>query len=193
MALFLAGLVLFFATHSVSIVAHSWRERMVARLGDVRWQGLYSLVAAGGFGLIVLGYDAARHASPVLYRMPAWTHYVTLVLLAPVFPLLIATYLPGRISAAIRHPMLLAVMLWASGHLIATGTLIDVLLFGVFLGWAIIARISVAMRPARAIRHLPEGRLNDTLVVVVGLAMYAAFLAWAHMFFIGVSPLAGVG
>lgn len=193
MALFIAGLVLFFAAHSVSIVALPWRDRMAVRFGEVRWQGLYSLVAIIGFALIVLGYDGARHASPVLYRMPPWTHYVTLAFLAPVSPLLIATYLPGRIRAATRHPMLLAVMLWAAGHLIATGSLIDVVLFGVFLVWAIADRMSVAIRPARAIRQFPAGRFNDAAAVIVGLVLYAVFLGWAHSFFIGVSPLGGLG
>ncbi|HKJ09036.1 MAG TPA: NnrU family protein [Gammaproteobacteria bacterium] len=193
MPLFIAGLVLFFGVHSVSIVAEPWRNRMVARIGEMRWQGLYSLVAVVGFALIVLGYDGARHASPVLYRPPLWTHYITLVLLLPVFPLLIAAYLPGRIQAATRHPMLLAVMFWAAGHLVATGTVIDVVLFAVFLAWAVVDRISVGLRPLREIRHLPAGRMNDAVIVVVGLAMYAAFLGWAHSFFIGVSPLTGLG
>ena len=193
MPVFIAGLVLFFGVHSVSIVAEPWRNRMVARVGEMRWQGVYSLVAVVGFALIVLGYDGARQASPVLYRPPLWTHYITLVLLLPVFPLLIAAYLPGRIQAATRHPMLLAVMFWAAGHLVATGTVIDVVLFAVFLVWAVADRISVALRPPREIRHLPPGRLNDAVIVVVGLAMYAAFLGWAHSFFIGVSPLTGLG
>lgn len=193
MAWFIAGLVLFFGVHSVSIVAEPWRNRMVARVGELRWQAVYSLVAIVGFALIVFGYDAARHASPVLYRLPLWTHYITLVLLLPVFPLLIATYLPGRIQSATRHPMLLAVMCWAGGHLLATGTIIDLVLFAVFLVWALIDRISVALRAPREIRHLPAARLNDAVIVVVGVAMYAAFLGWAHSFFIGVSPLAGLG
>lgn len=193
MPLFIAGLVLFFAVHSVSIVAEPWRDRMVSRLGEMRWQGLYSLVAIVGFALIVLGYDGARHASPVLYRPPLWTHYVTLVLMVPVFPLLLAAYLPGRIRAAARHPMLLAVVFWAAGHLVATGTVIDAVLFAVFLLWAIADRVSLALRAPREIRHLPAGRWNDAVVVIVGLAMYAAFLGWAHNFFIGVSPLAGLG
>lgn len=193
MTLFIIGLVLFLGAHSVSIVAHSWRDRMVARFGEMRWQGLYSLVAIIGFVLIALGYDGARHTSAILYRLPPWTHYATLVLLVPVFPLLIATYLPGRIQTATRHPMVLAVMFWAAGHLIVTESLIDVVLFSTFFLWSIADRASLAVRPVREIYHLPASPLNDVIVVVVGLAMYAAFLGWAHSFFIGVSPLANPG
>jgi hypothetical protein len=39
--------------------------------------------------------------------------------MVPVFPLLFATCLPGRIQAKVRHPMLAAVKLWAFADLLA--------------------------------------------------------------------------
>ena len=51
----------------------------------------------------------------------------------PVFTLFLAAYLPGRIKGALKHPMLISVMLWALAHLIATGMLANVVLFGGFL------------------------------------------------------------
>ena len=44
--------------------------------------------------------------------------------------------------------MLLAVKFWALAHLLANGTLADVLLFGGFLAWAVADRISVKRRTA---------------------------------------------
>ncbi len=70
----------------------------------------------------------------------------------PVFPLLFAAYLPGRISEAAEHPMLLAVKLSATAHLIANGTLVDVILFGAFFAWAVADSISVKRRPHHANR-----------------------------------------
>jgi uncharacterized membrane protein len=188
-----AGLILFFAAHSASIVAESWRDRMVARLGEMRWQGLYSLVAAVGLILIVQGYGAARGTTAVVYAPPLWTHHVTFLFMLPVFPLLIATYLPGRIRAATRHPMLLAVMLWSVGHLAANGTVADLLLFGAFLVWAVADRVSMAYRTPRPIRGLPPGALNDVIAVVAGLGVYVVLIFWAHAWLFGVSPLAGMG
>lgn len=193
MNLFIVGLIIFFTTHSVSIVAEPWRDRMVGRLGEMGWQGIYSLVSIIGFVLMVWGYGSARGSAAGLYTPPLWTHHVTFLLMLPVFPLLIATYLPGRIQAATRHPMLLATILWAIGHLIANGTLTDVLLFGAFLLWAIADRISVAIRAPRGIRQLAPGRLNDVIALVGGLALYAVFVLWAHAWLFGVSPLAGMG
>ena len=110
----------------------------------------------------------------------------------PVFPLLFAAYLPGRIRSAAKHPMLLAVKLWATAHLLANGTLADVLLFGGFLAWAVADRISVKRRPAVEAHEVPAAPprpANDAIAVVGGLAVYAVFVFWAHRWLIGVSPL----
>jgi uncharacterized membrane protein len=185
----IAGLVLFLGAHSVSIIASGWRDRMLERMGEKPWKGLYSAISIAGFVLIVWGYCEARENPVVLYVPPFCTHYVAAVLMLPVFPLLLAPYFPGRIKASLGHPMLTAVQLWALAHLIANGTLADVLLFGAFLAWAIADRISMKYRPVRAIRAAPPSKLNDLIVVPAGLAIYAAFVLWLHARWIGVPPL----
>jgi uncharacterized membrane protein len=184
----LLGLVIFFGAHSVSIVNDPWRNRMAARMGEWPWKGLYALVSIAGFVLIVWGYGLARQDPVVLYTPPAWLHPVAMVLLIPVFPLLLAAYLPGRIQTAARHPMLAATKLWAVAHLLANGMLADVLLFGAFLVWAVLDRISMKQRAQRAIPALPRARANDIIAVIGGLALYAAFVLWLHGALIG-APL----
>jgi uncharacterized membrane protein len=113
--------------------------------------------------------------------------------MVPVFPLLFAAYLPGRIKSAVKHPMLLAVKVWAVAHLLANGTLADVLLFGGFLAWAVADRVSVKRRTpkeAHAVPSAPARAMNDVIAVVGGLIVYAVFLLWGHRWLIGVSPLA---
>lgn len=55
MGVLLLGLVLFFGMHSVSIVMDPWRDRMVAKMGEWPWKGVYALVSSVGFALIVWG------------------------------------------------------------------------------------------------------------------------------------------
>lgn len=190
MSILLAGLVIFFAVHSVSIFNEPWRDRMVAKLGEWRWKGLYSLLAIIGLVLIVWGYSLARVDPVILYSPPTWLRHVSMLLLAPVFPLLLASYLPGRIQATTRHPMLVAIKLWALAHLLGNGTLADVILFGSFLLWAVIDRISMKHRTARLIPGVPPSKVNDSLAVLLGLVFYAAFVLWLHAWLIGVSPVA---
>ena len=86
--------------------------------------------------------------------------------------------------------MLAATKLWALAHLLANGNLADVLLFGSFLVWAVVDRISLKRRTPPQVPALPSSRVNDVLVVVLGLALYVAFVFRGHEWLIGV-PLLG--
>ena len=101
----------------------------------------------------------------------------------------IATYLPGRIKTASRHPMLAAVKLWASAHLLVNGTLADVLLFGSFLAWAVAVRISLKRRVPAPVPGAPPSRYNDLIVLLAGLGLYALFIWRLHALIIGVPLL----
>lgn len=189
MTYLVVGLCLFLGAHSVSIVAPGWRDRCVARIGAAAWRGLYSLVALAGLVLLIVGYGAARADPMVLYRPPFALRYVNLLLMLPVFPLLLATYLPGRISAGVKHPMLTATKSWATAHLLVNGTLADVVLFGAFLAWAVADRISLKRRAARPIRIAPPNRFNDSIAVIAGLALYVGFFHGLHRWLTGMPLL----
>ena len=188
MSLLIAGLVIFLGVHSVSIFAPAWRDSMSARLGEQPWKILYGVASLIGFVLIVKGYGLARQDPVFLYNPPFWMRHVSALLMLPVFPLLLATYFPGRIKAAVKHPMLTATKAWALAHLLANGTLADVLLFGGFLVWAVADRISVGKRPPRPVKGAPASGLNDLIVIVGGLALYVVFTLWLHERWIGVMP-----
>ena len=191
MSLLVLGLVLFLGIHSVSIVAPAWRDAQVARRGERAWKGMYALASLAGLLLLIHGYGLARLAPVVLYTPPTGLRHLALLLMLPVFPLLFAAYLPGRIQRAARHPMLLAVKLWATAHLLANGNLADVLLFGAFLAWAVADRISVKRRAVqRSVPGAPPGAANDIVAVVGGLGVYAAFLFKVHGWLTGM-PLLG--
>jgi uncharacterized membrane protein len=190
MPLLIAGLVLFLGVHSVAIVAPTFRTRTIQRMGEGAWKGLYALISLAGFVLICYGFGLARQAPVVLYSPPTWLRHMALLVMLPVFPLLIAAYLPGRIKTAAKHPMLAAVKFWAFAHLLANGSLADVLLFGGFLAWAVVDRISVKRRATpQVLRTAPPGPWNDAIAVVLGLAVYALLIGWAHVRLFGVSPL----
>ena len=190
MTIFVAGLLVFLAIHSVSIVAPRWRDAQAGRMGENAWKGLYALVSIASLVAMIYGYGIARQTPVVVYVPPVALRHLTFLLMLPVFPLLIAAYLPGRIKRLSRNPMLLAVILWAVSHLLANGTLNDLLLFGGFLVWAVADLISVSRRAhVRPVPSVPASPMNDVIVVVAGLGLYAFVLLWAHARVIGVSPL----
>jgi uncharacterized membrane protein len=174
MTYLILGLAIFLGIHGVSIVAPAARDRWVAALGANAWRGIYSLISIVGFVLLIYGYGLARQAPVMLYASPQWLRHVALLLMLPVFPLLFAAYLPGRIKTAMKHPMLVAVKAWALAHLLA------------FLVWAVVDRISLKRRVARVVPAAAPSRWNDAIAVVGGLAVYTLTLFWLHRVLIGV-------
>jgi uncharacterized membrane protein len=185
----IAGLIIFFASHSISIINDAWRHKVASRIGEGPWKSAYSIMSIIGVVLIIWGYGIARQTPEILYQTPYWVRHVTVVLMLPVFPLLLAAYLPGRIKTAIKHPMLAAVKLWAVAHLLVNGTVADVLLFGSFLVWAIIDRISLNYRAPLPTPSAAPGKHNDIIAVVGGLVLYVIFLFGLHNWLFGVAPL----
>lgn len=184
------GLLIFLGSHSVRIFAEPWRGARIAAMGLNAWKGVYSIVAIIGFVLIVWGYGLARSAPVVLFSPPVWTKHVAALLTIPAFILLAAAYVPGtRIKRAVGHPMVAGVKAWAFAHLLANGTLADVVLFGSFLVWAIVDYIAARRRDRAAGTVYVVGPITrDVAAVVVGLAAWAAFAFWLHAALIGVRP-----
>ena len=188
----LAGLVLFLGVHSTRIVAEGWRSDMVARIGEKPWKGVYSLLSIAGFVLLVWGYGMARQDPVVLWGAPpvAMRHVAALLTLLA-FVLVAAAYVPGnQLQARLHHPMVLGVKLWALAHLLANNTLADVVLFGAFLAWAVLAFRAARRRDTQAGRVYPAGRPGRTVAAVAaGAVAWAVFAFWLHGAWIGVRPM----
>lgn len=187
MTLMIVGLVLFLGVHMASVIG--LRDRAVTTLGEGPWKGLYSVVAIIGFLAMVYGFAEARAQPELMWAPPVWTRHLGLTLMVPVFPLLLAAYLPGRVSRAIGHPMVLATILWAASHLVSNGMVHEVVFFGAWLAWAVIDFVSLRVRPARPIPTAPPAPYNDVVVAAGGLGAYAATLFGVHQWLFGVAPL----
>jgi uncharacterized membrane protein len=190
MTLLILGLVLFLGVHSTRIVADGWRTATIARIGEMPWKGIYSLLSIAGFVLLVVGYGAARQSPVVLFAPPVWTRHLAALLTIPAFVLLAAAYVPGNaIKRAVGHPMMAGVKVWALAHLLANGTLADVLLFGTFLSWAVLGFIAARRRDRAAGTTYPAGPGSRTAIAVVaGLVAWAVFAFALHRPLIGVAP-----
>ncbi len=191
MLVLILGLVLFLGMHAVTM-KRDWRARLIERLGAGGYKGLYSAVAILGFGLLIYGYGLQRAAGyTVVWEPPVWTRHLALLLNLPIFILLAVGRRPSWLLSRVKHPMLLAVKIWATAHLLANGDLGSLLLFGGFLAWAVMARISVKRRPeeigrAAAMTDVAFGR-RDVIAIVAGLVLYVVFALWLHPLLIGVS------
>jgi len=190
MSLLIIGLIIFLGSHSSRIFAEPWRNHMIDRLGEVKWKGLYTIVSLIGLVLVVIGYGQARQAPIVLWQPATYLIHISILLNLVAF-IFLAGSSPSNnaIRLKLKHPMILGVKVWALAHLLANGSLVDLILFGSFLLWAVLDFRSARKRPI----HMPEKAVISTkatiTVVVTGIVIWAAFIFGLHQYLIGVSPL----
>ncbi len=188
------GLALFFAVHLLP-TSPDLRQGLVNRYGETAYKIGFSVVALVGLLLIIVGFHKLQlhpdKAGP-LWDPPAWTQHVAHLLMLPALIALVAAYIPSRIRSFLKHPMLVAIKLWALAHLIAAGSsLAAVILFGSFLAYAVYDRVSMKHRDGDRAPEKPATLMGDVAAIAIGSALYAALLVGGHTWLIGV-PVSSV-
>jgi uncharacterized membrane protein len=193
MALLIIRLVLFFGIHVVPM-SPSLKASLIARFGERSYKLAFSILSGVGLVLFVIGFGGLRGSAHdiQLWSPPTWSQHLAFALMLPAFILIVAAYVPSHIRAwAGGHPMLLGVILWALAHLVANGDLASLLLFGSFLVWAVLDRISAGKRAALGPLGRRSGYVSgDLIAIVIGGALYGLMLKWGHELIAGV-PLLG--
>src|SRR6478672_9365397 len=183
MLVLVIGLVIFFAIHLVPSNA-AMRDGLIARFGLTGYKAIFGIVSLIGFALIVVGFAKLQMhpgKNPQLWVPPLWTRHLAVGLMWPAIIALVAAYVPSRIHVMLKHPMLVAIKIWALAHLLANGDLAALVLFGSFLAFAVYDRISVKRRGDLG----PLGKgggpwINDVAVVGIGIALYAVIVLYLH-------------
>jgi uncharacterized membrane protein len=189
MPILIAGLILFLGAHTFTTLRTA-RAGAIARLGDGPFKGLYSLVALTGFVLICWGFSRYRADGMIpLWTPPDWTRHVTITLMWFAFvALACGGKAPSKIKGWLRHPMLVAVKIWALAHLLANGDLGGVILFGSLLAWAVYDRIAVKRRGDIGAPRVASFTRADAFALLFGTVAYVAMI-YLHPVLIGVRVL----
>ena len=196
MTILILGLVLFLGTHAFTML-RAPRAEMIGRLGANRYKIGYTVLSILGFVLMIYGFGRYRADGYIpVWDPPVWTRHLALLLTLPAFISLAAMGpRPSHIQAAVKHPMLLGIKIWATAHLLANGDLGSILLFGGFLAWAVAARISFKRRADEPARKLPKpapaGWRRDIIAVVAGTVIWFLFAKYLHPLLIGVQAWPG--
>jgi uncharacterized membrane protein len=180
------GLIVFFSAHGFTMLREP-RQEAVDRVGPGAYKVIYSLVSLAGLALIVHGYGIYRAEGPwPIWDPPHFFRHLTFLLMLVAIILLMAQR-PSHIKQTVKHPMIAAVKVWAFAHLLVRGDFGSMLLFGSFLIWGILARISMKQRDAETpATPVPVGWSADVVIVVVGIGVYLAIVLWLHAHVIGI-------
>ncbi len=208
----------FFATHAIP-VRPPVRPWLVARLGSGGFGAAYSALSLAVLAWLIGAAGRAPHVP--LWDWAPWQNHVVLTVMLPVCVILALAiarpnpfsfggahndrFDPARpgIVQLTRHPLLLALTLWAGAHLLANGDLAHVMLFGTFAGFALLGRSLIDRRKRRemgddwqrllaAVAAAPRlSRLGagDTVARLLAGSTLYVLLIWGHPVLFGVSPL----
>ncbi|MCZ7486601.1 NnrU family protein [Rhizobium rhizogenes] len=186
-------LALFFLTHLLKVFVPQFRARMIAKLGEGSFKGLYSVASLITLGLVIYAFGEARQETGMLWYPPVWTSHLAVTLMLPAMICLIASLIPaGNIAVKTKHPLILSVKIWALAHLLANGETSSILLFASFLAWGVVMRISLKRRERageKVLRPFVSGRY-DVVAIVGGIVLWGAFILKLHEWLIGVQPIA---
>ncbi|MBU2582960.1 MAG: NnrU family protein [Alphaproteobacteria bacterium] len=195
MMLLIVGLIAFFAIHLIP-ANPDLRKSLVERFGEGGYKGAFAVASLAAFAVIVMGFGKMQHylgsKNPVLFEAPMWSKHLAAVLMVVSFVALASAYFPSptRIAGALKHPMLVAVKVWALAHLMANGDVASLALFSSFLAYAVYARISLKRRGDTGRSGEGARLINDAIVVGIGLTLYLLMAFYGHALLIGV-PVIG--
>ncbi|MEO1160886.1 MAG: NnrU family protein [Pseudomonadota bacterium] len=178
--LLLFAVVLFAILHLVPAFP-SLKASLKDRLGKA-YGMLFAVGSIVSLVLIVLGWQTADRAA--VYDPPAWGFSANLALSFVAFLLLGVFLFRGRARQVLRLPLAMAVVLWATGHLLANGDQASVILFGGLLAYG---AIHLAAGFAQGFRPSPEVRQgHDVIALFVSVALYGVMIQM-HQHIIGVA------
>jgi len=189
MLILVLGIVVFLGVHSLTAFRET-RTGLIERFGAGPFKGIYALAALAGFALIVWGFSRYRAEGLIIvWTPPTWTRHLTIALMWFAFVALACMNpAPGRIRGWVRHPMLVAIKIWALAHLLANGDAGGMLLFGSFLAWAVFDRIAVKKRGDTGARRIASFTRADAIALGAGTLAYVAVMV-LHPVLFGVAVI----
>ena len=170
MPVLILGLVLWIAAHLFKRVSPERR----AAMGD-KGRGPIALALLISLALMVIGY---RMADGAFYwgRHPALVGVNNLLMLLSIY-LFAAAGAKTALARKMRHPMLIAVKVWALAHLLVNGDAASFVLFGGLMAWAVIEVIVINRAEPKWTPPAPAPKSKEISAVVMTLIVYAVIVA----------------
>lgn len=180
MIYFLALAVALFSLIHLVPALPGLKAKLKDRYGTAYGPG-FGIASSVSLGFIILAWSQTDFV-PV-YEPAKWGRHANLLASFIAFCFLGIFFFRGRLRLLFRYPFAIAVVFWASGHLLANGDQTSLVLFGGLLVYAvlfIVLALAGKMRPDRQVR---DG--HDVLSLVFGVAAYIAMVQ-LHSIIIGV-------
>lgn len=185
MALLIAGLLLFTIVHLLPAASPATRNNLAEKLGDNAYRGLFSAVVLASLVVIVFGWKAATPAR--VYAAPLDGGPVISAVTFFAFVLFVASKVRTNYRRIVRHPQMMAVILWSAAHLLVNGDSRSVVLFGGLGIWAV-AEIVLCNKRDGDWKKPDVVPFSADMIVAVIAGVAFAIIFYLHRALFGVLP-----
>jgi len=186
MVLLVLGVLIWSAAHLLPCTGASARARLIERLGEDPYKGLFALTILVSVVLMVFGWRSA--VPSLVYVAPLWTIPAANVLMFVALLLFAASALPTNLKRILRHPQLTGVAVWAGAHLLSNGTNRSLVLFGGIGLWAVVAILAINRRDGAWQKPDPQPMSAELKPLVAAVVAFVV-LFLVHPWIAGVSPM----
>ncbi|GLQ34514.1 membrane protein [Amylibacter marinus] len=175
MVLLIIGFILWTTAHLFKRLVPQNYTQLEQKMGAGVLRGLIAAEIAVGLMLMIIGYRSAPHIA--IYTPFAGIGHLNNLLMLLAVMLIGMSHSTGRIGTLLRHPMLLAVVVWSIAHLLVNGDLASLVLFGGLGVWALL-EILVINRAEGAWTRPTAGPLKkDIILIVITIVVFGVITA----------------
>ena len=185
MTLLILGVLLWALLHFFPVFMPDMRAGIKAKMGELPYKGLFSLLMLGTVGLMVMGWRSTEAGEELFYGIAALRH-VTYVFVLIAIILFGASKGRSRIRRVIRHPMLTGVVVWGVGHLLVNNDPRSLVLFGGMVVWALISIVGINRRDGAYTPPEPWSWGREIRLLIISVVLYIGLL-FAHPYFTGIA------
>lgn len=183
MFLLLAGLIGFILLHSLRGYFPRFREKMINSIGLLGFRVAFSVATLLTLWMIGRGLVDARTAPVLVWQPDPVMQDIMLFSMFFVALGFTARWVPGtHIRMRLKQPVLLAIILWAIGHISIAMMLHQFLVFCVILLWSLLSYFRDKNEPVA----IAQSWWRDVAAVVMAAVIWYGFAFYAHPILIGV-------
>lgn len=185
MEVLVLGLWLWISIHMIPVAFPDIRTRLVAKLGEMPYKGVFALGILLSVALMVIGWRSIDQVTP-LYDFYAIGILPALLMLLVGFILMVAARTANNFRRLVRHPELTGFTLWALAHLLINGDLRTTVLFGGLGLWSVATIVLLNNRDGDFVRPAKELPHKGVMTVAIGFVLFIG-LVLGHEYFAGVN------
>ena len=186
MTYLIAGVLIWSLLHFMPAVPLEFRASFINKTSENKYKALAGILIILSIVLMVMGWKAV--SSSLVFTPFSWGDELCFVLMLLASVMFFAPYIHNSVSRLVRHPQLLGFIFWGVGHIMATGQLRNLVLFGGLCAWAIIEILLLNRRDGAWQKPGPASVKSNIKLLVPSIGFFLIFV-FTHLSLFGVPAL----